>query len=169
MRRRVVGWALAALLFEATQAPPAGRAQPVAAPANGFELACSGTLAFGRTFLSGAAEATLDFEVSVQFGEGEMLALVDPETSKVETVLYDAEVTSGLLRFKGGDDRRIVWTRMSGQTGPLVGEAVASDGDIVALSIERRTTDVDERPFALFAAAGGSAYRGVCRSRMRPD
>ena len=169
MRSRVFGLAFAAVLLETTQAPVVSHAQPIAAPADSLELACSGSLEFGRAFLSTAAEPRLDFEVSVQFGEGEILALVDPETSKVETVLYDAEVTSGLLRFKGGDDRRIIWTRMSGLIGPLVGQAVASDGDIIALSIERRTTEADERPFALFAAAGGSAYRGVCHSRARSD
>ncbi|HZZ61930.1 MAG TPA: hypothetical protein VFE63_12265 [Roseiarcus sp.] len=167
-RRGVFGLALAALLVEASPAQIALSAEPSGA-ANGVDLSCFGRLAFGRMFLSSEAQQSLEFEVSLRFGEGEILALIDPETSKVDTILYDAEVTSGSLRFKGENERRVIWTRLSGVMGPLVGEAVDSDGDIVALSIERRAPDGGGRPFALFDASGGSAYRGVCRQRRGPD
>jgi hypothetical protein len=37
----------------------------------------------------------------------------------------------------------------------MAGEAIASDGDVVALSTERHGPVGGERPFALFAAASG--------------
>lgn len=164
--RRSLEIALAASLIEATLTV-AVCAMPEDA-ANVLVFSCRGRLEFGRTFLSSEAQPSLEFEVSVRFGEGEILALVDPETSRVKTVLYDAEVKSGSLRFKDGDEKRVVWTRLSGATGPLVGEALASDRDVIALSVDRQAPD-GGRPFALFAAAGGRAYRGDCRARHGPN
>ncbi len=164
-RRVVFGLTLAALMISA---PPKQDAAGAEAPdtADSLHLSCAGRLAFGRTFRSSEAQPSLEFEVSVRFGEGEILALVDPETSKVETALYDAEVTSGSLRIKTGDVLPIVWTRLSGVTGPLIGEAIASDGDVLALSVEGQEASGEGRPFALFAAADASAYRGVCKERQ---
>lgn len=164
-RRLVLGLTLAALMiFAAPKEIAVGAETPDAA--NSLHLSCSGRLAFGRTFRSSEAQPSLEFEISVRFGEGEILALVDPETSKVETALCDAEVTSGSLRIKSGDLLPIVWTRLSGATGPFIGEAIASDGDVLALSVEGQEAGGQGRPFALFAAADASAYRGVCKERQ---
>jgi hypothetical protein len=93
--------------------------------------------------------STLSFEVSITFGEGELLALVDPETSKVDKIIYDAESTSGSLILGEGYETTIVWTRTSGATGPLVGQAITSDGDVIGLSIEPARAG-SEQPFVLF-------------------
>ncbi len=133
------------------------------------KLECSGELALGRGLSSLAVRAKLSFEVSISFGEGEILALVDPESSKVEKVIYDAELTSGSMRLADGYEATIVWTRMSGSAGPLVGQAITGDGDVIALSVDRAAAGSTERPFVLFAAASASAYRGTCASNSRPD
>ena len=88
--------------------------------------------------------------------------MVDPETSAVRQPLYDAETTSGRLSFSDGEETTIVWTRMSGADGALVGEAIMSDGDVLVLSVEQAAKGTTERPFVLFAAAPASLVRGTC-------
>ena len=75
-RRWVFEFVLAAFLIEAALTRVSVGAEPAGA-ANGLELSCVGRLEFGRTFLSSEAQPSLEFEVSVRFGEGEILALVD--------------------------------------------------------------------------------------------
>ena len=130
-----------------------------------IEFRCAGKLADDGSAAPGGKGPTLTFEVSAAFGEGEILALVDPETRKLEQPLYDAETTSGPLRFGDGDAATIVWTRMSGRDGPLTGEAVLSDGNVAALSIDRPSEAAGARPFILFLAADVSLYRGVCSEK----
>lgn len=122
---------------------------------------CSGRTSTGRNLPSFASGAEAKFVVSASFGEGAIVALVDPETSAIHEPLYDAESTSGRLRFSNGEETTIVWTRMSGKDGALVGEAIMSDGDVLALSIEAGSQGT-ERPFVLFAAASASLFRGAC-------
>ncbi len=100
------------------------------------------------------------------FGEGAIVALVDPESSAVLKPLYDAESTTGHLRFTDGEETTIVWTRMSGADGPLIGEAIMSDGDVLSLSIEQGSEGT-QRPFVLFAAAHLSLFRGTCGAASR--
>ncbi len=166
--RRILEIALVALPIAAAPTHSAVCGEP-ARGAPRLDFLCDGQLEPGRPARASDARSSVEFEVTAHFGEGEILAMVDPDTSKIELILYDAEVTSGSLRFKDGDERRVIWTRMSGVTGPLVGEAIASDGNVVALSIEQEARDGVERPFALFSAADGSAYRGVCRPGPGPD
>ena len=131
-----------------------------AAPSVTFD--CVGRTSNERSlpsFASGGGEAK--FEVSATFGEGAIVALVDPETSLVRRPLYDAESTTGHLRFGDGEETTIVWTRMSGADGALVGGAIMSDGDVLALTIEQGP-DATQRPFVLFAAAPASLLRGTC-------
>jgi hypothetical protein len=162
--RSVAGLALVASML----APPAvATAGPLAGGDEGegsLRLDCAGTRIPGV----GVGAGEVAFAVSATFGEGEILALVDPETKAVERTLYDAEATSGALRFKDGSEATIVWTRMSGVSGPLLGQAIASDGDVVALSIDRAPDSSAGRPFTLFRAAGADLYRGVC-AVQRPD
>ncbi len=51
---------------------------------------------------------------------------------------------------------------MSGADGALMGEAIMSDGDVLALTIERAAQGATQRPFVLFAAASASLVRGTC-------
>ncbi|MGB7972953.1 MAG: hypothetical protein WCF81_01095 [Roseiarcus sp.] len=99
----------------------------------------------------------MKFEVSATFGEGATVALVDPETSAVLKPHYDAETTIGHLQFVRGEETTIVWTRMWGSNGALMGEAILSDSDVLALTIERAVQGATQRPFILFAAASASA------------
>ena len=105
------------------------------------------------------------FEVSATFGEGAIVALVNPETNEVLKPLYDAETTSGHLSFSDGEETTIFWTRMSGVDGVLVGEAIMSDGDVLALTIKQAPA-ATQRPFVLFAAAAASLFRGTCAAAV---
>ena len=109
-----------------------------------------------------AIGSEVKFEVSATFGEGAIVALVDPETNAILKPLYDAESTSGHLKFSDGEETTVVWTRMSGADGALIGEAIMSDGDVLALTIDHATQGTTARPFVLFAAASASLVRGTC-------
>jgi hypothetical protein len=111
-----------------------------------------------------ASGSEVKFEVSATFGEGAIVALVDPETNAILKPLYDAESTSGHLKFSDGEETTVVWTRMSGADGALMGEAILSDGEVLALTIERAAQGTANRLFVLFAAAPPSLVRGTCAS-----
>jgi hypothetical protein len=111
-----------------------------------------------------ASGSEVKFEVSATFGEGAIVALVDPETKAILKPLYDAESTSGHLQFSDGKETTVVWTRMSGADGALMGEAILSDGEVLALTIERAGQGTHNRSFVLFAAAPPSLVRGTCAS-----
>ena len=125
-------------------------------------FACAGRASEGKSLPSFASGAEAKFEVTATFGEGAVVALIDPETSAIRQPLYDAESTSGRLSFSDGEETTIVWTRMSGAEGALIGEAIMSDGDVLSLSIEQRSGGTAGRPFVLFAAAHSSLFRGIC-------
>ena len=128
-------------------------------------FACAGRAREGESLPAFASGAEAKFEVTATFGEGAVVALVDPETSAVRQLLYDAESTSGRLSFSDGEETTIVWTRMSGVDGVLVDEAIMSDGDVLALTIERGSEGT-QRPFVLFAAAPASLFRGACAAAV---
>ena len=111
-----------------------------------------------------ARGSEVKFEVSAIFGEGAIVALVDPGTNAILKPLYDAELTSGHLQFSDGEETTVVWTRMSGADGALMGEAILSDGDVLALTIERAAQGTADRSFVLFAGAARSLVRGTCAS-----
>ncbi len=71
---------------------------------------CSGRTSEGRSLPPFASGNEAKFEVSATFGEGAVVALVDPETSAIRQPLYDAESTSGRLSFSDGEETAIVWT-----------------------------------------------------------
>jgi hypothetical protein len=160
--RSASAWlALSALLL----APSLSRAEDSsgagAKEAPGATFDCVGRTSDERGPSSFASGGEAKFQVSATFGEGAIVALVDPETSTVRQPLYDAESTTGHLRFSDGEETTIVWTRMSGAEGVLVGEAIMSDGDVLALTIEQGP-EATQRPFVLFAAAPASLFRGTC-------
>jgi hypothetical protein len=146
---------LSALLL----APSLSRAEDSSVAGATFD--CVGRTSDERGPPSFASGGEAKFQVSATFGEGAIVALVDPETSTVRQPLYDAESTTGHLRFSDGEETTIVWTRMSGAEGVLVGEAIMSDGDVLALTIEQGP-EATQRPFVLFAAAPASLFRGTC-------
>jgi hypothetical protein len=59
-----------------------------------------------------ASGSEVKFEVSATFGEGAIVALVDPETNAILKPLYDAESTSGHLKFSDGEETTVVWTQI---------------------------------------------------------
>jgi hypothetical protein len=129
---------------------------------------CAGRISEGRSLPSFASGAEAKFEVFATFGEGAIVALVDPETSAVLEPLYDAEATSGHLRFSDGEETTIVWRRMSGAGGTLMGEAIMGDGDVLALAIENGSEAMMQRPFVPFAEAPASLVRGTCAAAGVP-
>ena len=116
----------------------------------------------GQIFPPSRAGGEAKFEVSATFGEGAIVALADAESSAILKPLYDAETTIGHLGFSDGEEATIVWTRMSGADGALMGEAIMSDRDVLALTIDPAFKGTTERPFTLFAAASASLVRGTC-------
>jgi hypothetical protein len=135
---------------------------PDAAHTQSIILDCNGRASEGRGPTSFASGGETGFEVNATFGEGATVALIDPETSAVLKPLYDAETTIGQLRFGAGEETTVVWTRMSGAEGALIGEAIMSDGDVLALTIDRAAQGTAQRPFVLFAATSASLIRGTC-------
>ncbi len=129
--------------------------------ASSITFDCTGQTSDGRGSPPFASGGEVKFTVSATFGEGATVALVDPETSALLRPLYDAETTVGRLRFGDGEETTVVWTRMSGVDGALMGAAIMSDGDVLALTIEQRPQG-KARPFVLFAASSASLARGTC-------
>jgi hypothetical protein len=149
---------LSALLLTPSLSRAEDSSVPGAKEAPGATFDCVGRTSDERGRPSFASGGEAKFQVSATFGEGAIVALVDPETSTVRQPLYDAESTTGHLRFSDGEETTIVWTRMSGAEGALVGAAIMSDGDVLALTIEQGS----EATFVLFAAAPASLFRGTC-------
>ena len=85
---------------------------------------CVGRTSDEKSLPSFASGGEAKFEVSATFGDGAIVALVNPETGAVLKPLYDAETTTGHLSFGDGEETTIVWTRMSGVDGALVGGAI---------------------------------------------
>jgi hypothetical protein len=123
-------------------------------------LECAGELAFSLP-LAKSANA-ISFLTTVPFGEGNFLALANPETGKIERPLYDMEVLSGSFQVAERPPEAIVWTRTSGRSGELIGQAIASDGQIFSLAIQKAAAGSALRPFVLFGTAAATLYRGNC-------
>jgi len=87
---------------------------------------CAGRTSDGTNLPSFASGGEAKFEVSATFGEGAIVALADAESSAILKPLYDAETTIGHLGFSDGEEATIVWTRMSGADGALMGEAITA-------------------------------------------
>jgi hypothetical protein len=152
-------------LFALLLAPPLSRADDSSAAgakeAVTVTFDCAGRASDEKSLPTFASGAEAKFEVSAAFGDGAIVALVNPETNAVLKPLYDAETTTGHLSFSDGEETTIVWTRMSGVDGVLVGEAITSDGDVLALTIEQGAK-AGQRPFVLFAATSATLFRGTC-------
>jgi hypothetical protein len=125
-----------------------------------LRLSCVGELAYGEGLP--AAGPTLSFETTIPFGEGSFIALTDPQTGGVQSLVYDMEALKGSFEIKGGPTEMIVWTRATSRKAGLVGQVIGGDGDILSLAIRSAPSGSTRRPFVLFGSAGSSLYRGSC-------
>jgi hypothetical protein len=125
-----------------------------------LDLKCAGAIFAGQN--GAPARATIAFEVTVPFGDGDFLALANPETGKPEKLLRDMEVLSGSFRIEREAPQTIVWTRTAGRSGSLTGQVIGSDGEIFSLTIAGAPAGFMERPFVLFSSAAGALTRGSC-------
>jgi hypothetical protein len=64
------------------------------------------------------------FETDVPFGEGDFLALSNPESGKVEKLVYPMEVLTGSFRRERAPPEEIVWTLETSKLGEFIGRVV---------------------------------------------
>jgi hypothetical protein len=103
------------------------------------------------------------FQLSVRFGDGFLIALTEPQTGKVDRLVYDAEVLTGTLHRPGSPAQTIVFTRATSLRASLVGTGITSNGDLVSLVIRSAATGQSDRAFTLFETAGATLLHGSCR------
>jgi hypothetical protein len=109
------------------------------------------------------AAPAVAFRVSVVFDDGALLALTDPQTGKIEQLVYDQEVLGGTFQREAGSLQPMIFTRTSGAAGRLTGTFIDSNGSISALSIERFDPADGSRRFVYFSTDEAMALRGRCR------
>jgi hypothetical protein len=102
------------------------------------------------------------FTVTVPFGEGESLALLDPESGKVRATIHASDVLAGTLRLPQ-ETATLVWTRAMSRRAPLVGQAARSDGHLVVLALAAPRGGSGARALQLFDTASARAWNGQCR------
>jgi hypothetical protein len=125
-----------------------------------LDLKCAGELVSSEA--APGAQTKLSFETTIPFGDGRFIALSDPETGKIEKLLYDWEVLTGSFQIERDSPQTIVWTRAMSRRGDFAGQVIGSDGEIFSLAIGIAPTGSAERPFVLFSAAAAGMYRGRC-------
>jgi hypothetical protein len=103
-----------------------------------------------------------DFTATVPFGEGESLALLDPETANPRVTVHAADVLPGALRLPG-EDAVLLWSRAMSRRAPLVGQAIRANGHVVAVLLSRPRDDAGGRSLTLFDSESASAWDGQCR------
>lgn len=124
-------------------------------------LACRGDIALAADAPS-EAEAPIAFETTVIFADGELLALVDPETGKPGRPLSPDALTRGSLEIVGREPWPMVWISATGRKATLIGFALKGDASLVSLTIRGPGPD-GARAFTLFDSRGGGVHRGLCR------
>jgi hypothetical protein len=125
-----------------------------------LNLKCAGEIVFAQK--PAATQTKLSFDTTVPFGDGDFISLSNPETGKVERLLYDWEALTGSFQIGRESPETIVWTRATSRQGGFIGEVIGGDGEILSLTIQSAPTGSAERPFMLMGAAAGSVYRGNC-------
>ncbi len=103
------------------------------------------------------------FHITVAFDDGALLALTDPQTGKIEQLVYDQEVLGGNFQLEAGSLQPMIFTRTSGAAGRLTGTFIDSSGSIGAMSIERLDPANGWRRFVYFSTDEATAVRGRCR------
>ena len=106
------------------------------------------------------------FIVTVPFGEGAGLALVDAETQRPIRMAYAADVLDG--RFQSGaEDIPLIWTRATSARAPLIGQAIRSDGHILTLSIDRAIQGQAVRIARLHDTKAKTTWSADCSASTR--
>lgn len=119
---------------------------------------------------SAAGEASVfpvwgrEFSVTVTFGEGESLALLDPETGAPQGMVHRSDVLTGQF-VAPAETGTIVWTRANSRRAPLVGLTVRSDGHVVTLMLDRAAASGPERALTVLDSASAAIWRGSCTAR----
>lgn len=101
------------------------------------------------------------FTASIAFGEGESLALLDPETKAPQGTVHGADVLAGQFAA-GSETATLLWTRAHSSRGALVGLAIRPDGHVVTLVLERSAGGRDNRRVSVLDSASSKAWPGVC-------
>lgn len=101
------------------------------------------------------------FTVSVPFGEGAGLALIDPENQSVRSLVYGAEVLVGAFSA-GGDEWPVVWTRATSARAALLGQVVRSDGHIITVEIRRAQLPGSNRDGQIYDTQSTTAWHLNC-------
>lgn len=101
------------------------------------------------------------FSITVPFGEGESLALLDPETGAVRATIHASDVLAGTLRLPQ-ETLTLVWTRAMSRRAPLVGQAVRGDGHVVVLAVAAPRAGSGARLLQVFDTASALAWPGQC-------
>jgi hypothetical protein len=106
-----------------------------------------------------------ELTVTVPFGEGESLALLDPETARPRVTVHPADVLPGALRLPG-EDAVLLWSRAMSRRAPLVGQAIRANGHVVTVLLSRPRDAGGDRTLTLFDSEGAATWDGQCRARQ---
>lgn len=101
------------------------------------------------------------FHLSVPFGEGAGVALVEPDSQHVVAMLHSADVLVGAFTV-AGDTARILWTRASSARAPLLGLVIQSDGNLLTIRVDRPSGNPVTRALKLFDTATDTVWPGHC-------
>lgn len=104
------------------------------------------------------------FTVSVPFGEGAALALIDPESQAVRSMVYGADVLVGVFSVSG-DEWPVVWTRATSTRAALLGQVVRSDGHLITVVMGRAPSVGSNRDGRIFDTQSNMAWRLNCLAR----
>ena len=102
-----------------------------------------------------------DFTLTVPFGEGSGLALVDPDTQRIERMLFASDVLIGQFSAHGASET-VAWTRASSARAPLLGHIIRSDGHMIVVSLARAGETAAARTVRLYETASGALWSGRC-------
>jgi hypothetical protein len=104
-----------------------------------------------------------EFRVTVPFGEGESLALLDPETARPRITVHAADVLPGALKLPG-EDAVLLWSRAMSRRAPLVGQAIRANGHVVTVLLSRPRDGSGDRSLTVFDSESAAAWDGQCRA-----
>lgn len=107
------------------------------------------------------------FTATVPFGEGVGLALVDPESQKVQRMAHGADVLDGA--FAAGDETAIlVWTRATSARAALIGQAIRGDGHLLTISVARAGAGDAPRAVQVYDTRPDQKWTGACSVMRAP-
>lgn len=104
------------------------------------------------------------FTASVPFGEGSGLALIDPESQAVRSMVYGTDVLVGSFSASG-NEWPVMWTRATSARAALLGQVVRSDGNLISLVIGRAQPSGSTRDGQIYDTQSTKAWRLQCLAR----